>query len=138
VDDAAFVRVGERVGNVAQRAAGFVHRQGAVVVHAFREIVARDVRHHEEDDVFQLVDGVDVDDVRMVELRRGFRFAQKARLDFASERELGGQDLDGDHALEAAIPGPVNDPHAPTPDLAVQLVVRIEHALDMRAQLRIR
>ena len=138
MDDAALVRVGERVGDVAHGAPRFIHRQRAVIVHALGEVVARDVRHHEEDDAFGLVDGVDVDDVRMVELRGGFGLAQEPRLDLAAERQLGRQHLDGDRALEAAIFRAVDDTHAAAPNLAVQLVVRAEHALDVRAQLRIR
>ena len=74
----------------------------------------------------------------MVQLRRGLRLAQEARLDLAAERELGRQDLDGDGALEAAIFRPIDDAHPAAPDLAVQLVVRAEHALDVRAQLGVR
>ena len=87
---------------------------------------------------FRFVDGVDVDDVRMVELGSRLGLAEKARLDLAAERELRRQDLDGDRALQASIFRPVDDAHSATADLAVQLVVRAEHALDVRAQLRIR
>ena len=78
VDHAALVRVGERVGDVAQRAARLVDRERAVIVQALGEVVARDVRHHEEDDALGFVDGVDVDDVRMVELGRGLCLAQES------------------------------------------------------------
>ena len=71
----------------------------------------------------RLVDGVDGDDVRMVQLRRRLRLAQEARLDLAAERELRRQDLDGDRALQAPVFGPIDDAHSAPPDLAVQLVV---------------
>ena len=109
-----------------------------MIVQPLGEIVARDVRHHEEDDALRLVDGVDVDDVRMVELRRGLRLAQEARLDLAAERELGRQDLDRDRALQPPVFRAIDDAHAAAPDLAVQLVVRAERTLDVRAQLGIR
>ena len=93
MDDAALMRVGERVGDVAQGAARLVDGQRAVIVQPLGEVVPRDVGHHEEDDVLHLVDGVDVDDVRMVELRGRLRFAQEARLDVAAERQLRRQAL---------------------------------------------
>ncbi len=89
MNDATLMRVGEGVGHVAQRAACLVDRKRTVIVYALGEIVARDVRHHEEDEPFQLVDGVDVDDVRMVELRGCLRFAEEAGLDLATKCELG-------------------------------------------------
>ena len=50
----------------------------------------------------------------------------------------GGKHFDGDRSLEPTIFRPIDDAHAATTNLAVQLVVRAEHALDVRAQLRIR
>ncbi len=71
----------------------------------------------------------------MGQLRRRFRLAQEARADLRAERQLRRQELDGDRALEPPVPRLVDDAHAPAPDLAVELVGGVEHALDMRAQL---
>jgi hypothetical protein len=109
-----------------------------VVVQPLREIVPRDVRHHEVDDALRLVDRVDVDDVRMVELGSRLGLAQEARLDLAAERELRRQDFDGDGALQAPIFRPIDDTHPATADLGIQLVMRAEDALNVRAQLGIR
>src|SRR5262249_21252437 len=88
-------------------------------------------------DTLGFVHGVDVDDVRVVQLRRGLRLAQEASLDLTAECELWRQDLDGDRALESAILGAIDHAHPAAPDLGVQFVVRAEHALDVRAQLGI-
>jgi hypothetical protein len=130
--------VGECVGDVAHGAARFVDRQRAVVVEAFGEVVAADVRHHEVHEAFRFVDAVDVDDVRMVELCGGFGLAQEARLDLAAERELRRQDLDGDDALQTFVFGAIDNAHPATADLAVQLVVLTQRALHVRAQLGVR
>jgi len=128
----------ESVGDVPQRAARLVDRQRAVIVYALGEIVARDVRHHEEDEPFQFIDGVDIDDVRMVELRRRLRFAQEAGFDLAAKRELGRKDLDGDCTLQASVFCAIDHAHSAAPDLRIQFVVRAEHTFDVGAQLRIR
>ena len=100
VDHTALVRVGERVGDLAQDPSRLVRREHAALVQALGEVVAVDVRHHEEDELLLLVDGVDRDDVRMRELRGRLRLAEEARLDLAAERQLGRQQLDRDLPLQ--------------------------------------
>src|SRR5262249_52348669 len=92
----------------------------------------------EVDDAFGLVHGVDVDDVRMVQLGRGLGLSQEACLDLAAKSQLWREHLDRDDALEPAILGAIDDSHAATPNLGIQLIVRAKNALDMRAQLGIR
>jgi hypothetical protein len=74
----------------------------------------------------------------MVQLCRSLRLAQKARLDLAAKRELWRKDLDGNGAFQATIFRPIHYTHSTAPNLLVQLVMRAEHALDVRAQLGIR
>ncbi len=71
----------------------------------------------------------------MIELRRRLRFAQEARPDLRAERQLRRKQLDRYDALEPAIARPVDDAHAATTDLAVELIVRRERTVDERAQL---
>ncbi len=138
MDDAALMGVSERIRDVAHDSSRLVDRERAVLVQQLRDIVARDVRHHEENDAALLVDRVDVDDVRVVELRGHLGLAQEPGLDFAAERQFGWQYFDGDRALQTPIFGAIDDPHAAAPDLAVQLIMGTERALDERAQLCIR
>ena len=67
----------------------------------------------------------------MTQLGSGLRLAQESRPDFSTEGQFRRQDLDGDQTLEAAVAGLVNDTHAATTDLAVELVRRREDSLDV-------
>jgi hypothetical protein len=138
VDDSALMGVSERIRDVTEDSPRLVNRERTVVVQQLRDIVARDVRHHKENDAACLVDGVNIYDVRVVELRGHLGLAQKPGLDFAAERQFGWQYFDGDRALQTPIFGAIDDPHAAASDLAVQLVVGTERTLDERAQLIIR
>src|SRR5688500_19928267 len=102
------------------------------------EILARYERHDEVHEAFALVDAVDRNDVRMAQLRRGLGFLEKTRPDLATERQLGREELDGNVTLQALVFRLVDDPHAATSDLTVELIVGAEDALDMRAQLSVR
>jgi hypothetical protein len=131
------VGVCERVGYLAEDAPCLVDPDHAVVVQALGEVVPADIRHHEEDEPFHLVDRVDVDDVGVVERGGGLGFAKEARADLASERELRRQDLDRDVPLEPPISRAVDDAHPAASDLGLELVVRREDALYVRAKLGI-
>src|SRR5688572_49701 len=72
------------------------------------------------------------------QLRSRFRLAQKARFDGALEREFWRQHLDGDVPLEALVARSIDDAHPAASDFAVQLVVRTQDPLDVRAKLRTR
>jgi hypothetical protein len=71
----------------------------------------------------------------MTQLRRGFRFTQESGADFSAKGELRRQHLDCDRALEATIARLVDDSHAASPDLAVELVRRRQDFLDVRTQV---
>jgi hypothetical protein len=120
VDDAADVRVVERVGDLAQDAAHLVHRLARLVREQRGEIPAGDVRHHEVRDPLALADVVDGHDVRVGQLRRRLRFAGEARADRGIVRQLRRQHLDGDVALESPVTRPIDDRHAAATDLGLE------------------
>jgi hypothetical protein len=138
MDHAAIVGVGERVGHFAQHLPRFVDREHAALVQALREVVAAHIRHDEEDELLDFVDGVDRNDVGVRELRRRLRLAEKAGLDLAAKRQLGRKQLDRDLPFQPAVLGTIDDAHAAPSDLAVELVVGRKRALDMGAELVIR
>ena len=138
MDDATLVSVGQGIADVAHDLARLVRGEHAALVQSLGEIVATDVRHDEEDQAGLLVNGVDRDDIGMRQLRRRLRLPEKARLDLASEGELGRQQLDCNRALETPVAGTVDNAHASPSDLAVELVVGGERALYMSAKLVIR
>ena len=132
MDHAAFVRVSECVGDIAQCAPRLLDRQCPPIVQALGEVVAGHVRHDEVDESRAvriigrrgLVDAVNVNDIRVIELGCRLGLSQKARLDLAAKCQFGRQHLNGNCALQAPIFRSVDDPHSAAPDLAVQLVVR--------------
>src|SRR5678815_4284043 len=105
------------------------------MVQPYGEILAIHEGHDEEDQSLAFVDAVDRDDVWMAELRSGLCFLQKARADLRAKRELRRQQLDGDRALQAFVARLVDDAHSPASDFAIELVMRAQNALDVRAQL---
>ena len=83
------------------------------------EVIALDVRHHEVDEIVSLFDGVDRNDVRMIQLRGRLGFAQESLPDVGAEAQLRRQDLDRDLALETFVSRAIHDPHTATTDLAL-------------------
>ena len=87
------------------------------------EIAALDELHGEVVLPFMLADFVDGHDVRMIQPRRRLRLALKAG-DLLRRGELPGPDaLQGDDAIEADLPGLVDDAHAAAADLLQQFVI---------------
>jgi hypothetical protein len=124
---------GQRVGDFAHHSASLADTQPSLLVQLQREVLSIDERHHEEHEVLHLVDTVDRNDVRVAELCRRLRLAKKARANVRAERELRWEKLDRHGALETAIARTVNDAHASTAELILDLVVRAEDARHMRA-----
>jgi hypothetical protein len=73
----------------------------------------------------------------MVELRGHLGLAQKSGPDLGAEGELRWKDLDRDLPLQPPVARPVHDTHAAAPDFAVELVCRLEDALDMSSKVRV-
>ena len=114
--DSRVVRFAETAGGLGHDIEGFLQLDGPLI-DPMRERLALVVGHHEiELPVGRLVDFVNGADVDVVERRRRPGFVQKALLGDLVPRRVGGEDLDGDLALETRISGPVNDSHPTAAD----------------------
>ena len=88
-----------------------------------REISAVDQLHAEVMMAFVLADLVDRHDVRMIQVRRGLRFHPEP-LEILGRRESAGPDhLQRQDAVQADLPGLVDDPHTALGEDLEQLVV---------------
>jgi len=105
VNDVAMMCVCERLGHFAENSPHFDGRHCAGVGKMRSEILARDQRHHEEDEVVLFLDRIDGNDVRMVELRGRLGLAEEAGLDVGAERQLRRQHLDGHVPLQPFVTG---------------------------------
>src|SRR5262249_31313568 len=90
--------------------------------YAVGQRLALDVRHGEEDEIHPLIYGVDRDDVRMAELRRGAGLAQKPLAERWVCGKLGWQHLDRHRAVEPHLVSEINDPHPSAAQLTFERV----------------
>ncbi len=123
MDHAAQVRVGERVGDLAEEAAHLIHRLPRLPREQRAEIPAGHEPHDEVGDPFAIADVVDGDDVRMRELRRGLCLAREAEPNRRVVRQLRRQHLDRHGAIESEIARAIHDRHPTPPDLSLELVL---------------
>ena len=114
VDDVAIVRVSERFGDFSQNATHLYGWHWTVLLQAHAEVVALDVRHDEVDEIVALFDGVDRNDVRVIQLGRGLGFAQESLTNVGAEAQLRRQHFDRDLALQPFVTRAVHDAHAAT------------------------
>ena len=125
MDDAAQVRVRERVGDLAEEAAHLVDRLARLAARgACARLPPVDERHDEVGDAVALADVVDRHDVRVRELRRRLRLAREARRGSAwSCASSGGRTLIATGRFEPEVARAVDDGHAAAADLVLELVV---------------
>ena len=90
-----------------------------MLLQAHAEVVALDVRHDEVDEIVALFDGVDRNDVRVIQLGRGLGFAQESLTNVGAEAQLRRQDFDRDLAFESFVSRAIHDPHAATTDFVL-------------------
>ena len=88
-----------------------------------REVLPGDELHGDEARAPDLVDAVDVREVRMVQRRQRLRLALEAPQQLVGVGQLLGQDLDRYLALEARVPGAVDLAHPPGAEWAEDLVM---------------
>ena len=86
--------------------------------------LAAHVLHHDEVDAVRAVDLVHGDDIRVHERGRRARLAEEALLLHGVAREVAGEDLDGDFAIEACVVRAPHVAHAPCADMCNDLVVQ--------------
>ena len=130
VHDSGLVGVGERAADLGQHQPDLPGGQRAAGgEHGGERLTAQEL-HHEVDHAPRLADAVDRDDVRMLELGRGARFALEALDEFLVEGERKRQDLDGDVALELALAGLEDDRHASAAQLLDDVVLLFQLLAD--------
>ena len=135
VDDALFVGRAE-AGCRLQGDVGDLDRiEGPRRAQDLLQTAARDVLHGKEVATVLLADGVDLDNVRVVEAGRAPRLAQES-LDVV--RILGqmlAEDLDGDETVEGLLVRLVDDPHAAATELGNYSVMTdtVHHCMLLRA-----
>jgi hypothetical protein len=71
----------------------------------------------------------------MRQVRRGARFAEESLAHVGASSEVGWERLDGDRAIELEIPGEIDDPHAASADLTLDIVLASQRRRE-RGQLR--
>ena len=81
------------------------------------ERLSLDQLHRQEVDAVDLVDGVDRDDVRMIQAGQGPGFAPEARKPVGIGHKRLGEDLQRNLAVELRIAGAIHLPHAALADL---------------------
>ena len=93
-----------------------LNRQTPLSGKALLECFPLDVRQHHVHDVSAFADGMYRYDVRVAQLRHGFRLLVKPAHERPHVKEIVSDGLDGDIALECRIPGPIDDTEAPLAD----------------------
>jgi hypothetical protein len=128
VDDAAPVRVRERVADVLQQAHDLTDREGAHARDALGQRLALDQPHRVREVVGRFLHRVHRHDVGMREAGGDPRLEQEpiAQPCLVSERRQ--QDLERDEAIEPDVPRKVHRPHTPAPELALERVTAGERA----------
>ena len=102
-------------------------RQRAAARDELGERLAVDVLHRHERTAVVLADVVDVHDVRMREPRGEPCLAEKARAQLVVAREILGEALQRDGAVELDVAGEVDDRHRAVAERALELVAARDH-----------
>jgi len=113
MDDAARVCVREPGGDLARVLPG---------QRASFERPAGHELHHDAREPVDLRDVVGLDEIRVVQLRRDARLTQEARTEFRVARQVLGEHLQSDRALELLVPAGVDDGHPAATDLRFDAV----------------
>src|SRR5690606_19102346 len=124
VDHAGRVRMRERAGQLDADGGANLRRRARMLGEEFSK--ARPPHELDDEVALRLVlvgDVVDLDDVRVAQLRDRLRFGHEARHDLAVLAKVTVDHLDGDLAQKTRIPRPVHRRHAAVADLLEQLVL---------------
>ena len=131
VHDAAAVRVGQRPCHLAQHARRLRWRQRPAGAEPLAQCLALHVAHDEKNEATRLADAMDRDDVRVREPGRHARLAQEPLPRRRCAREVRGQDLDGDVAIQLHVAREVNHAHAAAAELALEGVLAGQRGLQI-------
>jgi hypothetical protein len=122
VDDAAPVRLAERIGRLGGDVRRLARRQRPGGEPA-REHLALDVFHGDEEAALVLADVVGDGDVGRAQHRGRARFLEQAGSFLGIGAALGGEELQRHRPAEARVVGPVHLAHAAASELLVDLVL---------------
>ena len=112
VDDAASVRVRERVAHVLEQSHRVANRQRTRALHPFAEALAFDIAHDVREEVGRFLHGIHGHDVRMGEARRHARFAKEAFAERWKHGVLRRKHLEGDEPVEAKVAREIHGAHS--------------------------
>ena len=115
MNDALAVRCLQRFSDLDAELQGLLDGQRAAL-HPVTQGLAFQVLHHQEVHALLLADVVQRANVRMRQLGDGAGLALEALVQVREVGKPGREDLDGDGAVEACVPGPVDLAHAPRGD----------------------
>src|SRR4051812_35831740 len=132
--DALRVGVCESPGDFAEDSRRVGRRERTTSSDALGERFAIDVRHDVEDELVDLVDGVNRHDVGMRETRRRARLPEEPIAKTFLSRQLGRQELDRDGAVEANFSGEVDDTHAAAAELSLERISADDGRLEREKQ----
>ncbi len=133
MDDAAGVRVGERVGHVAQNVSRLAGREVSLPLEPRAQRLALDERHGEERQPIGDPRGEHGHDERMLELRRDLDLTPEA-LEVDAGRELRREHLDHHSPPERVFRSHEHPRHPPTAELALEGVaaeVRLKSVFEL-------
>jgi len=102
MDDAVSMGLVERVRDLDGILKGVIERKRALLQSVSKRLSFQ-VLHHQEIDAVLLTDVEDGTDVRMTECRERLGFTREALLQLETARDMLGQDLDRDDAIEAGV-----------------------------------
>ena len=130
---AALVRVGERLGDVAQNADHLGDRQRPVAQPCAQRLALHE-RHRVVGEALRLTRRVHRDDIRVLQCRDRLDLAFEA-LDADPLRELGREDLHDDSALEAQLLGEEDARHPAAAEFTFERVGAAQGGLKLVAEL---
>ena len=114
MDDSLAMRLVERVGDLGRDLQRLLERERPFLETRCQRL-ALQMRHDDKVRAIDAADVVDAADVRMVQRGDRTSFALETGPQFGIVGDLAGQDLDGDSAIEARIPCPIDLAHAAAP-----------------------
>jgi hypothetical protein len=111
VNNACPVRFGQRVSNLNRDMQSMLERKGTSFESSL-ERLSLEILHHEEVDAVVAANVVEHANMAVVQAGNGARFALESRPLVGGQREVGGEHLDRDGAIEAYIARPIHFSHA--------------------------
>src|SRR5581483_9300758 len=135
--DSGCVSPGEPVGNLNGVLQSVLQGQ-AIFSDQLIEGLAGDELHGNEIRAVRRADVVNVDDVGVIQGRRGLGFLHEAALAFGAGGSVGAQDFDGDGTVEMSVEGAIHHSHAAFTELCFNPVVAqklADHWVHVRASL---